>query len=1005
MRRYYYIFIAIGACLIPLLGWQSYSVIEKQIQFAVYETLNTTLNITQQGIESWVSENKHTVDTLVASDQVILLTEQLLAIERTPETLLNSPVQKYIRKFIQPTLTWHKLSGFFLISVDNINLASTRDENIGVVNLLTRQPEIMQKLMNGETVVTLPQPSDVPLMNEEGILTAHYPTMFMGAPVKDKNNKIIAFLTLRIDPSIDFIRVFQRGRLGKTGETYAFNRQGVMISNSRFDNQLRKLGIIDKNQVSILNVTLREFLLGPSSIDSQSEKRNFTHMAQSTLEDHSANTLYPYPDYRGIDVVGAWVWNEKLGLGIATEQDADEALRPLNTARKMFILFCSIILGGFLCGAILSELSRRKILGEIDARKFTEKELHKLSTALEQSPSSVIISDIEGVIEYVNPKFSDVTGYSSSEVIGKHISWLRAGGDSTDIYNKVRNQLASGHSWTGELINVRKDGKEYIELIKIAPLLDQNGVTTNYISLTEDITARKKNEGETEYSKLMLESVLDTVGEAIITINKDGIIIMANQATADTWKHNIEDLIGMSLCELMPEKYREAHMNGMKRYLSSGKAKVLNQRIELEGLRATGEIFPIEVLISDTRFGEQRLFTAALRDITQRESTERTMRRMQKMDAIGELSGGLAHDFNNLLGIIIGNLDLIGRKVEAGSKLQERIDIAQNAALRGAELTRRLLNFARQSPLSTSIVNVNVVLTNIEKMIGKSLTSKISIETILCDDLWMVELDPGDLEDAIVNLAINARDAMPNGGRLIFETRNTVLDDTIYLQKVTVEPGEYVEVVISDTGEGMPKEVSERIFDPFFSTKEKNKGTGLGLAMVYGFVKRTKGQIYVYSEVGIGTTFKIYFPRSVSTSVPKLLPGEDIGIIQKGTETILVVDDEKALVTVAQETLRELGYTTMCAYNADEALKILAENKAIDLVFSDVVMPGSMGGFDLAVAVTSKYPNIKVLLTSGFTGNMETSEMYQQWEKDLLTKPYRRDQLAKNIRKVLEGSN
>ena len=1001
MRKYYYI--TIGACLISLLGWLSYSVIEKQIQFAVSETLNTTLKITQQGIESWVSENKHTVNTLAASDTVIELTKQLLDIERTPKSLLNSSVQNQIRKFIQPTLTWHNLSGFFLISLDNINLASTREENIGTVNLLISQAGIMQKLNKGETVVTLPQPSDIPLPNAQGILTPFYPTMFMAAPIKDENHKIIAFLSLRIDPSDDFIKVFQRGQLGETGETYAFNSQGVLISNSRFDDQLRRYGIIDKNQSSILNVTLQAFSPTTLSIVPLSEKHSFTHMAQSVLQAQSPKTLSSYPDYRNIAVVGAWVWNEDLGFGIATEQDADEALRPLNYARKIFMFFCLMIFVSFLCVTILSHLSRKKLLAEIEARKYAEKELNKLSTAVEQSPSSVMITDLNGVIEYVNPSYSTITGYSRSEAIGENTKLLHTEENAPSAYIEIAKHLAAGNSWAGELIQQRKDGTEYINFLKIGPLVDVKGVTTNYISVTEDITVRKKNEKETEYSKLMLECVLHTIGEAIISISKEGIIIMANQATADMWGYPLVALVGMDLCELMPEKYREAHRNGMQRYLSSGEAKVLNKRIELEGLRATGEIFPIEILISDTMFREKRMFTAALRDITERESAEKKMRRMQKMDAIGEISGGLAHDFNNLLGIIIGNLDLVSRKIKAEPKLLARIEIAQKAALRGAELTRRLLTFTRQTALSTIIVDVNVVLTNIQEMIGKSLTSTISIETILSDNLWMVELDPGDLEDTIVNLSINSRDAMPNGGRLIFETKNTVLDNTMFLQKIRVQPGEYVELMISDTGVGMSKEVSERIFDPFFSTKGKNEGTGLGLSMVYGFVKRTKGQIFVYSEVGIGTTFKIYFPRSVSTSPTKQLLHEAIVVIPKGTETILVVDDEKELVAIAQVILRELGYTIICAYNADEALKVLAINHSIDLVFSDVVMPGLMDGFELAVALSTRYPNIKVLLTSGFTGKWKTCEKYKQWEKDLLAKPYRRDQLAQQIRKTLEG--
>ncbi|ABM03785.1 PAS/PAC sensor hybrid histidine kinase [Psychromonas ingrahamii 37] len=1005
MQRYYYLIITVGTCLFLLLGWQSYSNIEKQLRFALFETFNTTLSLTQQGVQSWVNENQHTVNTLAVADEVISLTEQLLAIKRTPESLKISALQSQIRKIIQPTLASHKLSGFFLISLDDINLASTRDENIGLVNLLSKQPNFLNKLKSGETVVTLPQVSDVLLENQEGKTMSNYPTMFMGTPVRDKNNKIIALLTLRIDPASNFIPLFQRGRLGETGETYAFNRQGVLISSSRFDDQLRNLGLLDKNQSSILNVTLPEFSLETSSIGDQGEKSSLTRMVQSALKGQSSSALLPYIDYRGIEVVGAWAWVEKLNLGIATTQDTDEALGPLNTARKIFIIFCSITIFGFFFALTLSELSRRKLLTEIKARQFAEKELHKLSIAVEQSPSSVMITDLEGIIEYVNPKFTEVSGFSRLETIGKNARILQDHGCSSDNYLDMWKQLRSGKSWIGELINQRKDGKEYIELIKMAPLVDQQGVTTNYIGVTEDITERKKNERETEYSKLMLESVLNTVGEAIITANKDGYIIMANQATADIWKHNIDDLIGMNLCELMPEKYREAHRNGMKRYLLSGQGKVLNRRIELEGLLATGEIFPMEILISDTRFGEERMFTAALRDITERKATERKMRRMQKMDAIGELSGGLAHDFNNLLGIIIGNLDLMSRKLEAGSKLLEQLETTQNAALRGADLTRRLLNFARHSALSSSIVNVNSVLANIQKMIAKSLTSKISLKTIFSDDLWMVKLDPGDLEDAIVNLSINARDAMPNGGELIFETRNIVVDNNVSQQKANLTPGEYVEVAVSDTGTGMSKEVSEYIFDPFFSTKEKNKGTGLGLTMVYGFVQRSKGQIYVSSKVSIGTTFKIYFPRSFSTSAAKLPLPEEISMIQTGTETILIVDDEKELAAVAQEMLRELGYTTICAYSAEEALKIIEEDRTIDLVFSDVVMQGAIGGFELAVAVANRYPNLKVLLTSGFTGQVESFDKYAQWEKNIITKPYRRDQLAKRIRATLDGSN
>ena len=1003
MRRYHYVFTIIVMCMLPLLGWQSYSLIANQIRITLSETLNTTVILTKQGVESWVNENKNTVNALANSKQIIELTKQLIDVESEPLALLNSPAQQGIRSVIKPLLKWHKLEGFFIISLDNISLASSRDDNIGSVNLLATQFSIMQKLNNGETVVTLPQLSDVPLQDKENNSVELRPTMFMAAPIKDEYNKIIAFLSLRIDPSIEFSKIFDRAQLGKTGETYAFNNKGLMISSSRFDEQLRKFGLIDENQNSILNVTLNEFSPVISSIASQGEKSNFTHMAQAAPKDQSSFTLLPYPNYRGIDVVGAWLWSETLGLGIVTELDAEEALRSVGYTRYIFILFCLAILVGLFTAIIIFELSQKKLLAEIEARKYTQKELNKLSMAVEQSPSSVMITDLNGIIEYVNPRYLEVTGYSASEIIGRNTKILQDSVNSSDIYADVQNQLDAENRWFGEIAQKRKNGDECIELTKIGLLRDEGGIAINYIFMTEDITDRKKSERQIEYSKLMLECVLNTVGDAIITINTGGVIVMANQATEDMWGRDITDLMGMDVRELMPEKYREAHRNGLTHYIETGEASVLNQKINLEGLRANGEIFPIEAVISDTMFKEERMFTAAMSDITERQSNERTIRRMQKMDAIGEISGGLAHDFNNLLGIIIGNLDLMTRKVKDDSKLRERIEVIQKAALRGSELTRRLLNFSRHSPLSTSIVNVNLVLSNIKKMIGKSLTSKISIKTMLSDDLWMVELDPSDLEDMIVNLSLNSRDAMPDGGILIFETRNTVLEDITLLKQVKVKSGKYIEIVVSDNGEGMSKAVSEHIFEPFFTTKDKNQGTGLGLSMVYGFVKRSEGQIYVYSEIGLGTTFKIYLPCAVSGSKEKEVPYEEILDIPKGTERILIVDDETELVSIAEEILSELGYETICAYSGEEALEHLEKNTAIDLLFTDIVMPGSIGGFELASIVSTLYPNIKVLLTSGFAGKRKTSKGNEKWTKLILSKPYRRDQLALNIRRTLEG--
>ncbi|MEP7706744.1 cache domain-containing protein [Paraglaciecola sp. 25GB23A] len=389
-------------------------------------------------------------------------------------------------------------------------------------------------------------------------------------------------------------------------------------------------------------------------------------------------------------------------------------------------------------------------------------------------------------------------------------------------------------------------------------------------------------------------------------------------------------------------------------------------------------------------------------DITKTKQTEVLLRRSHKMEAIGELTGGIAHDFNNLLGIIIGNHDLMKRKVEDGSKLQKQLNIAQNAALRGAELTRRLLNFSSQSEEQHSPVDLIEIINDYKDFISKSITASISLEIHITADIWQVDLDPGDFQDTLINLSLNARDAMPSGGTLIFEASNTILDHNMLDPHNDIKAGEYVKILVSDSGTGMNKETINKIFDPFFTTKDKSEGTGLGLAMVFGFVKRCKGSIIVYSEEGLGTTFTMYLPRSKSMVNTFIQSNEIDKHLPRGTETVLIVDDEAELLVIAQSVLDDLGYTTICASSGDEAREIITNNDTIDIVFSDIVMPGSINGFDLADILSTVKPGIKILLTSGFTGKMKQKESVARWASKLLSKPYRDLELAEAIRKTLD---
>jgi len=397
-------------------------------------------------------------------------------------------------------------------------------------------------------------------------------------------------------------------------------------------------------------------------------------------------------------------------------------------------------------------------------------------------------------------------------------------------------------------------------------------------------------------------------------------------------------------------------------------------------------------------------------DITENKFNEIALRRAQKMEAIGQITGGIAHDFNNILGIIMGNLDILKMTLKGNYKALIRIEKAYKGTQRGAEITRRLLNFSRIGPKKSIQTNVNRIFENIDDLVAKSLTVSIEIQTHLSENLWSVNIDPGDLEDAILNLSLNGKDAMPEGGTLIFETSNKVLDASYLAINPESRLGEFVMISVSDNGTGMTEEIKDKVIEPFFTTKGQGEGTGLGLSMVYGFVKRSGGHIKIYSELGEGTTFNIFLPRAESddkTDASRVLPPVEL---PRGKETILIVDDEQALVDIATENLQTLGYKVLVASNSQMALNVIEANSTIDLIFSDIIMPGEMDGYQLAGTVHNKYPQYKILLTSGFTKNRDElltddNEYMRELVGNHLHKPYSQLELALAVRRVLDENS
>ncbi len=467
-----------------------------------------------------------------------------------------------------------------------------------------------------------------------------------------------------------------------------------------------------------------------------------------------------------------------------------------------------------------------------------------------------------------------------------------------------------------------------------------------------------------------------------------------------------DEIVGMSVMSFYPPEGKAAAQQRIDSLVDEGsgsRPRIVNTVVDAAGNRRI-----VEAMATAIRWDGRPSFLVMVNDISGRKQAEDAMMRAQKMEAVGQLSGGIAHDFNNILGIIIGNLELVQDMAADRPEIAERIELALKSVNRGASITHKLLSFSREKTQATTLTSLSAIIDAMQELISRSLTAAVTVENRLADDLWMVDLDPGEFQDALVNLALNARDAMPDGGTLVIAAENTRLDAEYVKLNPLAREGEFVMISVTDTGIGMDQDVADRIFEPFFSTKGEGKGSGLGLSMVYGFVQRSGGHIKVETRPGKGTTFRIYLPRATRTHTPVSTRAQTPVAQLRGTETILIVDDEAEVTDIASHNLGFLGYTVLTASNGSEALEILKTNPYIDLLFSDVVMPGGQDGYQLAVEAHKMFPELKILLTSGFTQRREHATngeeaFISKLANGLLNKPYNRRQLARAIRQTLEA--
>lgn len=505
-----------------------------------------------------------------------------------------------------------------------------------------------------------------------------------------------------------------------------------------------------------------------------------------------------------------------------------------------------------------------------------------------------------------------------------------------------------------------------------------------------------------ETRKGSLSALLASAVDGIVVIHENGEIQTVSTSAARLFGYDMAEFIGRNVNFLMPEEHRRHHDGYMRAYRTTGVSNVIGKGREVNGRRKDGSIFPMHLSVGKFEEDGQTFFTGIIHDLTRRNDAEHALREVQKIEALGQLTGGVAHDFNNLLAVIMGNLDLLMMTCELGPGIT-LAEEALKAAELGASLTERLLAFARRSALQPHVVQLNDLIVSLLPLLQRTLGETIALTTELDPDAWRVTVDPAQFQTALVNLSINARDAMPQGGKLVIETRNFPLDKHFIGEDLGLKLGQYVTVGVTDTGCGMTQAVKDRVFEPFFTTKPLGKGTGLGLSMVYGFTKQSGGEVTIYSEIGKGTTVNLHLPRQEDALQAPDTPADvPSGVTSATGETILLVEDNDQVRRLTRKRLEMLGFVVLEAMNGPDAVTLLQANPQIDLVFTDLVMPGGMSGYDVARYVQDHHPKVHVLLTSGYAEELMNADKLQDSCLNLLRKPYSQASLSEALKDILE---
>jgi PAS domain S-box-containing protein len=659
----------------------------------------------------------------------------------------------------------------------------------------------------------------------------------------------------------------------------------------------------------------------------------------------------------------------------------------------------SLVLAVLLVDNVALQAQMSRMVRTLRRQSAIERDQHNererlFSAVVESSNDAIIALGLEGIITAWNKAAERLFGYTADEAVGQHIDLILSP-DRRDEARDILNRVGDGqHVEHFETVRLHKSGREVNVSLSISPIRSAAGWIVGASKTARDITESKQTERALRQEIEERQRIFETSQDLILVTDIAGNFIQVSPSSFAILGYAPSEMVGRSAIDFIHPDDLDNTRNEMR----SARRGQQMRNFEARYRHKEGNVVLLNWMGTWSEPVRRHFFIG--RDLTEKQAAEAQFRQAQKMDAVGQLTGGVAHDFNNILTVITGTIGILGDAVADRPELASIAKLIDDAAERGAQLTKHLLAFARKQPLQPREIDVNALAMEVAKLLHPTLGEQIEVSPKLSEDAWSALADPNQLTTAMLNLALNARDAMPNGGKLTLETRNVYLDEGYASIHSDVAVGNYVMIAVSDTGTGISPENLEKVFDPFFTTKDVGKGTGLGLSMVFGFVKQSGGHVKIYSEVGHGTSVKIYLPRS-SGLQETASEAEVAANVRGGNETILVVEDDVLVRKYVITQIASLGYGTLQAANAAEALKLVDSGVPIDLLFTDVIMPGGMNGRQLVDAAMKLRPALRVLFTSGYTENSIVHHGRLDAGVLLLAKPYRKPELARMIRVAL----